>query len=135
MKTNVNQHSSCQVVLGENFGKQVKNQIPSVPHNLNPLAHKLLLDEVKKSGLTNEDINKHLHKDWFLSPSASPYNLLGRPSNTKYFSQDRQDQYVSTLTNILVKLIMEYLEVGAADGVTLSNTLFLERKKLDWSVD
>lgn len=65
MKTNVNQHSSYQVVLGENFGKQVKNQASSIPHNLNPLAHKLLLDEVKKSGLTNEDINKHLHKDWF----------------------------------------------------------------------
>lgn len=130
MKTNVNQHSSYQVVLGENFGKQVKNQTSSIPHNLNPLAHKLLLDEVKKSGLTNEDINKHLHKDWFLSPSASPYNLLGRPSNTKYFSQDRQDQYVDQYFGKTNNGI--FLEVGAADGVTLSNTLFLERER-NWT--
>ena len=88
MKTNVKQHISYQVVLGENLGQQVKSQKTAVTHNFNPLAHKLLLDQVNKSGLANEDINKHLHKDWFLSPSASPYNLLERPSNNKYFSQD-----------------------------------------------
>lgn len=62
--------------------------------------------------------------------SASPYNLLGRPSNTKYFSQDRQDQYVDQYFGKTNNGI--FLEVGAADGVTLSNTLFLERER-NWT--
>lgn len=129
MKSNVKQHINYKDVE-KKFGKQVKSQKAAVTHTFNPLAQKLLLDEAKKSGLTNEDIKKHLHKDWFLFPSASPYNLLGRSSSTKYFSQDRQDQYVDQYFGKTNNGI--FLEVGAVDGVTLSNTLFLERER-NWT--
>ena len=52
------------------------------------------------------------------------YNLLGKPPNIKYFSQECQDvwvdQYLKQKTNGI------FLEVGAVDGISLSNTLFFE---------
>ena len=97
---------------------------------LNPGTKELLLDAIYKASLSKEQIETHLHKDWFLSPSSLPYNLLVRADNTVYFSQEKQDVFVGQYVNKSRNKV--FLEVGAVDGVTLSNTMFLERHR-NWA--
>ena len=98
-----------------------------VTNRFNPKAKDLLLIAINKASLTKQQSEKHLRKDWFLSPSSLPYNLLGRPDSTKYFSQEKQDEYVDQHFNEATNNV--FLEVGAVDGIKLSNTLFLERQR------
>ena len=101
-----------------------------VTNRFNPKAKDLLLKAINKASLTKQQSEKHLHKDWFLNPSSLPYNLLGRPDSTKYFSQEKQDEYVDRYFNEATNKV--FLEVGAVDGIKLSNTLFLERQR-NWT--
>ena len=113
------------------FSQQQKTEKQrEVITRLNPGAKELLLDAIHKASLSKEQIETHLHKDWFLSPSSLPHNLLGRADNTVYFSQEKQDVFVDQYFNKTRNKI--FLEVGAVDGVTLSNTLFLERHR-NWT--
>lgn len=89
-----------------------------------------LFQQILKSHLTKEQITKHCHKDWFLPPSLLPYNLLNYDENTRYFSQEKQDQFVDNY--LKEKRNGIFLEVGAANGVRLSNSLFFERER-GWS--
>ena len=101
-----------------------------VTSRFNPKAKDILLEAINKATLTKQQSEKHLHKDWFLKPSSLPYNLLGRPDSTKYFSQEKQDEFVDRYFNESTNKV--FLEVGAVDGVKLSNTLFLERQR-NWT--
>ena len=101
-----------------------------VTNRFNPKARDLLLKAINKASLTKQQYEKHLHKDWFLTPSSLPYNLLGRPDGTKYFSQEKQDEYVDRYFNEAINKV--FLEVGAVDGAKLSNTLFLEGQR-NWT--
>ena len=112
------------------FQQQKTEKQREVITRLNPGAKELLLDAIHKASLSKEQIETHLHKDWFLSPSSLPYNLLGRADNTVYFSQEKQDVFVDQYFNKARNKI--FLEVRAVDGVTLSNTLFLERHR-NWT--
>ena len=89
-----------------------------------------LVINIEQANLTDQQINQFFHETWFLKPSTLPYNLLGKPPNIKYFSQERQDvwvdQYFKQKTNGI------FLEVGAVDGVHISNTLFFERER-NWT--
>ena len=89
-----------------------------------------LLREVELADLTDEQINKFFHENWFLRPSTLPYNLLGQSTNRKYFSQEHQDEWVDKYLKQKTNGI--FLEVGAVDGVSLSNTLFFERER-NWT--
>ena len=112
------------------FQNEEKQKQREVITRLNPGAKELLLDYIHKANLSKKQIETHLHKDWFLSPSTLPYNLLGRPDNTVYFSQEKQDIFVDEYFSKTRNKV--FLEVGAVDGVTLSNTLFLERQR-NWT--
>ena len=58
------------------FSQQQKTEKQrEVITRLNPGAKELLLDAIHKASLSKEQIETHLHKDWFLSPSSLPYNL------------------------------------------------------------
>ena len=117
-------HIEC---AGTEIGIDKQNEVTG---RLNTNAKDILLEAIGKASLTKQQTEKHLHKDWFLSPSQLPYNLLGRPENTKYFSQEKQDEYVDRYFHEATNNV--FLEVGAVDGVSLSNTLFLERER-NWT--
>ena len=89
-----------------------------------------LLWKIEEADLTMQQINKFFHKDWFLRPSSLPYNLLGQPSDKKFFSQEKQDEWVDKYLKQKSNGI--FLEVGAVDGVSISNTLFFERER-NWT--
>ena len=65
------------------------NEKTQVINRLNPDAKDLLVEAVNEANLNRETIEKHLHKDWFLSPSSLPYNLLGTPDDKRYFAQEK----------------------------------------------
>lgn len=132
VKTNLNNGKNNLVQDSGMFDKKIvirKNQ-RTVRSKLNYVARNLLSEEIRKSGLTNEQIEKHLHKYWFLPPSPSPYNLPEKASGKRYFSQRKQDQYVDRYFSEMNNGI--FLEVGPYDGVELSNTLYLERER-NWT--
>ena len=85
---------------------------------------------MEQAQLTKQQKTKFLYDNWFLEPAASPYNLSRQFQSQKYFSQDKQDEFVDKYFQKLKNGI--FLEVGAADGVTFSNTLFLERER-NWT--
>ena len=89
-----------------------------------------LLWKIEEADLTMQQINKFFHKNWFLRPSSLPYNLLGQPLNKKFFSQEKQDEWVDN--HLKQKTNGIFLEVGAVDGVLISNTLFFERER-NWT--
>ena len=91
-------------------------------------AHKSLLLELQ-TALTPKQLEKHCHNKWFRYPSKLEYNLL-REDNKKYFSQEQQDVFIDRYFNHKENGI--FLEVGATNGVHLSNTLFFERER-NWS--
>ena len=62
------------------------NEKTQVINRLNPDAKDLLVEAVNEFNLNRETTEKHLHKDWFLSPSSLPYNLLGTPDDKRYFA-------------------------------------------------
>ena len=113
--------------VGTETGIDKRNEVTG---RLNTNAKDILLEAIGKASLTKQQTEKHLHKNWFLSPSQLPYNLLGRPENTTYFSQEKQDEYVDRYFQEAANKV--FLEVGAVDGVSLSNTLFLERER-NWT--
>ena len=90
----------------------------------------ILREVVEQAQLTKQQKTKFLYDNWFLEPAASPYNLSRQFQSQKYFSQDKQDEFVDKYFQKLKNGI--FLEVGAADGVTFSNTLFLERER-NWT--
>ena len=112
------------------FQHQKNSKQTEVISRLNPGTKELLLDAIHKAILSKEQTETHLHKNWFLSPSSLLYNLLGRADNTVYFSQEKQDVFVAQYFNKSSNKV--FLEVGAVDGVTLSNTIFLERHR-NWA--
>ena len=89
-----------------------------------------LLLKIEQAYLSQQQIHKFFHENWFLKPSSQPYNLLGKPSYTKFFSQNNQDEWVDQFLKQKTNGI--FLEVGAVDGVSLSNTLFFERER-NWT--
>ena len=89
-----------------------------------------LLWKIEQADLTIQQINKFFHKNWFLRPSSLPYNLLGHSSDKKFFSQEKQDEWVDNYLKQKTNGI--FLEVGAVDGVSISNTLFFERER-NWT--
>ena len=86
-----------------------------------------LLQEIEKIHLTDQQKKIFLHANWFLKPLTLPYNLSHEFKGKTYFSQDKQDLFV----NNYIKNITNgtFFEVGAADAVTFSNLLFLERER------
>ena len=111
--------------------QEVKNKYKTFhSENLKRGVPESLLLKIEQASLTDQEIDHFFHENWFLKPSVLPYNLLGKPTNTKYFSQELQDewidQYLKQKTNGI------FLEVGAVDGVSLSNTLFFERER-NWT--
>ena len=68
-----------------------------------------------------------LHANWLLKPSTLPYNLSNQFKGKKYFSQDKQDIFVDNYFKNMTN--GTFFEVGAADGVTFSNSLFFERER------
>ena len=89
-----------------------------------------LLFKIEQAYLSQQQIDRFFHENWFLKPSSQPYNLLGQPSDTKFFSQNNQDEWVDQFLKQKTNGI--FLEVGAVDGVSLSNTLFFERER-NWT--
>ena len=89
-----------------------------------------LLFKIEQASLTDQEINNFFHENWFSKPSTLPYNLLGKHPNTTYFSQELQDEWVDQYLKQKTNGI--FLEVGAVDGVSLSNTLFFERER-NWT--
>ena len=89
-----------------------------------------LREVVEQAQLTKQQKTKFLYDNWFLEPAASPYNLSRQFQSQKYFSQDKQDEFVDKYFQKLKNGI--FLEVGAADRVTFTNTLFLERER-NWT--
>ena len=89
-----------------------------------------LLWKIEQADLTMQQINKFFNKNWFLRPSSLPYNLLGQPFDTNFFSQEKQDEWIDNYLKQKTNGI--FLEVGAVDGVSLSNTLFFERER-NWT--
>ena len=87
----------------------------------------ILREVVEQAQLTKQQKTKFLYDNWFLEPAASPYNLSRQFQSQKYFSQDKQDEFVDKYFQKLKNGI--FLEVGAADGVTFPNTLFLKRER------
>ena len=85
---------------------------------------------MEQAQLTKQQKTKFLYDNWFLEPAASPYNLSKQFQSQKYFSQDKQDEFVDKYFQKLKNGI--FLEVGAADGVTFPNTLFLKRER-NWT--
>ena len=111
--------------------QEVKNKYKTFhSENLKRGVPESLLLKIEQASLTDQEIDHFFHENWFLKPSVLPYNLLGKPTNTTYFSQELQDewidQYLKQKTNGI------FLEVGAVDGVSLSNTLFFERER-NWT--
>ena len=90
----------------------------------------ILREVVEQAQLTKQQKTKFLYDNWFLEPAASPYNLSRQFQSQKYFSQDKQDEFVDKYFQKLKNGI--FLEVGAADGVTFPNTLFLKRER-NWT--
>ena len=88
------------------------------------------LKDVVQGHLTNQQRKTYLHENWFLEPSMLAYNLSKKFQSKKYFSQYKQDKLVDEYFKSMRNGI--FLEVGAADGVTISNTLFFERKR-NWT--
>ena len=89
-----------------------------------------LLREIELADLTDEQVNRFFDENCFLKPSTLPYNLLGQSENKKYFSQEHQnkwfDKYLKQKTNGI------FVEEGAIDGVSFSNTLFFKRQR-NWT--
>ena len=75
-----------------------------------------MLETIGKACLAKQETEKHLHKDWLLNLSQLPYNQVGRPENTKYFSQEKQDEYVDWYFHEATNKV--FLEVGSVDGVS-----------------
>ena len=90
----------------------------------------ILREVVEQAQLTKQQKTKFLYDNWFLEPAASPYNLSRQFQSQKYFSQDKQDEFADKYFQKLKNGI--FLEVGAADRVTFTNTLFLERER-NWT--
>ena len=88
------------------------------------------LQDVVQAHLTNQQRKTYLHENWFLEPSMLAYNLTEKFQSKKYFSQYKQDKFVDEYFKSMQNGI--FLEVGAADGVTISNTLFFERNR-NWT--
>ena len=88
------------------------------------------LQDVVQAHLTNQQRKTYLHENWFLEPSMLAYNLSEKFQSKKYFSQYKQDKFVDEYFKSMQNGI--FLEVGAADGVTISNTLFFERNR-NWT--
>ena len=87
----------------------------------------VLIKVVEEAHLTKQQKEEFLHENWFLEPATSPYNLSRQSQSQKYFSQSKQDEFVDKYFKELTSGV--FLEVGAADGVTFSNTLFFERER------
>ena len=83
-----------------------------------------LLEEIVKANLTQEQILNHFKSNWFLHPSTTKQ---GKYEKEQYFSQDKQDAFVDNYFK--QKRNGVFLEVGAADGLVYSNTLFFERSR------
>lgn len=90
----------------------------------------ILLESVEQAQLTKQQKKKFLYDNWFLEPATLPYNLSRQFQSQKYFSQDKQDEFVDKYFQKFRNGI--FLEVGAADGITFSNTLFFERER-NWT--
>lgn len=58
-----------------------------------------------------------------------PLNMFKYRDTNHYFSQDGQDKYVAEIFNYNENGV--FVDIGANDGITFSNTYFLE-KKLNW---
>lgn len=111
---------------GKNLIHFTVRQLPWVKQDVRDV----LLEVVEKAHLTNQQKEKFLYDNWFLKPATSPCNLSRQFQSKKYFSQDKQDEFVDNYFQKFENGI--FLEVGAADGVTFSNTLFLERER-NWT--
>ena len=98
---------------GTEIGIDKQNEVTG---RLNTNAKDILLETIGKACLTKQETEKHLHKDCFLNLSQLPYNQLGRPENTKYFSQEKQDEYVDWYFHEATNKV--FLEVGSVDGVS-----------------
>ena len=86
-----------------------------------------LLKEIIEANLTQEQIMKHCNSNWFLHPSMAKQV---KHEKEQYFSQDKQDAFVDSYFK--QKRNGVFLEVGAADGLVYSNTLFFERSR-NWT--
>ena len=117
-------------VFYQNYGKTLIHftvkQLPWVKQDVRDT----LLQVVEQAQLTKQQKKKFLYDNWFLQPATSPYNLSRQFQSQKYFSQDKQDEFVDKYFQKFKNGI--FLEVGAADGVTFSNTLFFERER-NWT--
>ena len=85
---------------------------------------------MEQAQLTKQQKKKFLYDNWFLEPATLPYNLSRQFQSQKYFSQDKQGEFVDKYFQKFRNGI--FLEVGAADGITFSNTLFFERER-NWT--
>lgn len=63
-------------------------------NNLKQNVEESLLKAIEEVHLTNKQKKTYLHEDWFLKPSVLPYNLSEKLKSKKFFSQDRQDEFV-----------------------------------------
>ena len=98
--------------------------------NLKQDVKESLLKAIEQVHLTNQQKKIYLHENWFLKPSVLPYNLSEKLKSKKFFSQDKQDEFVDNYFKNMWNGV--FLEVGAADGVTFSNTLFFEKER-NWT--
>lgn len=90
----------------------------------------LLLRQIEQANFTNQEMKKYFHKNWYLKPSKTPYRLTADIKREKYFSEDNQDIFVDNYFKNMTNGI--FFEVGAADGVLFSNTLYLKRER-NWT--
>ena len=109
-------HRECAGTEKE-IGKQNE-----VTDRLNTNVEDFSLEAISKASMRKQQIEKHLHKDGFLSPSQLPCNFYGRPESTKYFSQEKRDEYVDWYFHQATNKV--FLEVGSVDGVSLSILYF-----------
>ena len=86
-----------------------------------------LLRQIEQANFTNQEMKKYFHKSWYMKPSKWPYRLTADIKREKYFSEDNQDSFVDNYFKNMTNGI--FFEVGAADGVLFSNTLYLERER------
>ena len=90
----------------------------------------ILLRQIEQANLTNQEMKKYFHKGWYMKPSKLPYRLTEDIKREKYFSEDNQDIFVDNYFKNMTNGI--FFEIGAADGVLFSNTLYLEKER-NWT--
>ena len=78
----------------EKIQTAVKDFKPFHIKNLKRRVPESLFFKIEQAYLSQQQTNKFFHKNRFLKPSSQPYNLLVKPSDTKFFSQNNQDEWV-----------------------------------------